>query len=232
MANLLRANSFKINETPIIKKISPKFFNIFIEGNIASGKSTMIEHFSYYQTFETVPEPIVKWKNLNGHDIFKMMSTNPHENAYKFQSYVLLTLLEEYLKPQKKPIRILERSIFSQECFTKILNSSGVLDDSSYAVLNEWSGFAKRTFNISADAIIYIQTNPEILLQRILSRGRPEEKNIKLEFLNEVHQYHEKWLLSGNFDQDKLFIINGNAPLVDIQSEYGRCFNFLSSFLK
>lgn len=231
MANFLRINTLKKSTITRISQ-RPTNINVFIEGNIGAGKSTMIKYLSKFQNFETVPEPVSKWQNLNGHNIFKMMSTNPHQNAFKFQSYVLLTLIEEYSKPHNKPIRILERSIFSQKCFTRILNKSGILDDISYAILNEWSKFTMNTFNISADAIIYIRTEPEILQKRILSRGRSEEKNIKLELLNEIHQYHEQWLLSNTFDPRKLFIINGNSSLTDIENEYGNCIDFLTSLLK
>lgn len=232
MANFLRINSFKVKQTSTITRVPQTKFNVFIEGNIAAGKSTMIEFFSNFPNFEAVPEPIAQWKNLNGHNIFEMMANNPHQNAFKFQSYVLLTMVKEYLRHQNTPIRILERSIFSQRCFTQNLNKSGILDDSSYAILNEWSKFSIDTFNISADAIIYIRTDPEILLQRIHSRGRPEEKNIKLEFLNEIHRYHEQWLLSNAFNRGKLLIINGNSPLIDVENEYGYCLEFLNSLLE
>ena len=38
---------------------------------------------------------------------------------------------------------------------------------------------------------------PEIALERIKKRGRDEEKNITIEYLNDIHRYHEEWLMDG-----------------------------------
>lgn len=225
------AHLLKIKSSLTTTRNHPMHLNVFLEGNIGSGKSTLIDHFSQFPNFETVPEPVSKWQNLNGTNIFKKMSMNPHENAFKFQSYVSLTLIEEYMKPHIKPIRILERSLLSQKCFTQILNSSGILDNDSYTILNNWHTFMMNTFNVSADAIIYIKTKPEILLQRINSRGRSEEKNIDLGHLKKIHDYHEKWLTSNTLDQKKIFIIDGNCSQTEIKTEYAKCNNFLNKML-
>ena len=44
------------------------------------------------------------------------------------------------------------------------------------------------------DLIIYLRTDPEVCLQRLKHRGRWEEKGIKIEYLNQLHQAHEEWL--------------------------------------
>ncbi|MFO0001326.1 MAG: deoxynucleoside kinase, partial [bacterium] len=44
------------------------------------------------------------------------------------------------------------------------------------------------------DLIIYLCTDPDICFQRLKHRCRWEEKGIKLEYLNQLHQAHEEWL--------------------------------------
>jgi deoxyadenosine/deoxycytidine kinase len=48
--------------------------------------------------------------------------------------------------------------------------------------------------NIIHKKIIYLKCSPEVCLGRIKIRGREEEKNITLEYLNKLHQAHEDWL--------------------------------------
>ncbi|MFO0001882.1 MAG: deoxynucleoside kinase, partial [bacterium] len=36
--------------------------------------------------------------------------------------------------------------------------------------------------------------DPEVCLQRLKHRGRWEEKEIEIEYLNQLHQAHEEWL--------------------------------------
>lgn len=200
--------------------------NIFIEGNIGAGKSTMLEYFSKLDFVETVPEPVEKWQNLHGHDILKMTYEEPRKHGFKFQSYVLLTSIENYIKPHRKPLRVMERSIFSQKCFIRINNEIDFIDDSSAVILNEWSNFAIRNFKIKADAIIYIRTTPEKLLKRVHSRGRQGEENINLEYLQRIHNAHEDWLLSREKDT-KIIIVNGDLSPQNIIHEYEKCYNLL-----
>ena len=44
------------------------FIQVSVEGNIGSGKSTLMKYFQGSESCETVPEPIAKWTNLNGHN--------------------------------------------------------------------------------------------------------------------------------------------------------------------
>jgi len=50
--------------------------------------------------------------------------------------------------------------------------------------------------NTHIKGFIYLHTPPEICLERLKKRGRFEEKNIKLEFLRELHELHENWLFN------------------------------------
>jgi deoxyadenosine/deoxycytidine kinase len=44
--------------------------------------------------------------------------------------------------------------------------------------------------------LVYLRAKPEICLERIKSRNRPEEQSITLDYLNQLHERHEEWLAS------------------------------------
>lgn len=47
-------------------------------------------------------------------------------------------------------------------------------------------------------SIVYLRAKPEICLERIKTRNRPEEQSITLDYLKQLHDRHEEWLLSQN----------------------------------
>ena len=66
------------NLAPVIIK---RPFTVMVEGNIGSGKSTYLKHFTNEAKFsdnvEVVMEPVEKWRNLNTHNLLQMMYEDP-----------------------------------------------------------------------------------------------------------------------------------------------------------
>ena len=82
---------------------------VFIEGNIASGKSTLLDNLKNLNNSErfgkvqVIKEPLDKWKNLsdsNGTNILKHFYMNMERFAYSFQSFAFLKMtLSIFLAP-------------------------------------------------------------------------------------------------------------------------------------
>ena len=66
-------------------------FIVSVEGNIGSGKSTMLSYFEKFGDVELVPEPVGQWCDLNGHNLLAKLYENPSRWSFQFQSYVQLT---------------------------------------------------------------------------------------------------------------------------------------------
>lgn len=47
--------------------------NIFIEGNIGAGKSTLINYLAKYDSIKIHQEPVDKWQNLNGFNLLNSL---------------------------------------------------------------------------------------------------------------------------------------------------------------
>jgi len=60
---------------------SKRAFTVMVEGNIGSGKSTYLKHFTkeakISDNVEVVMEPVEKWRNLNTHNLLQMMYEDP-----------------------------------------------------------------------------------------------------------------------------------------------------------
>lgn len=101
------------------------FLTISVDGNISSGKSTLVstlvellpKDFNY--AVETIPEPLSKWTNLEGHNLLQMLYEDTTRNNFVFQHYVQLTRLTDTVagvqgeeeEGRLGTIRVMERSI-------------------------------------------------------------------------------------------------------------------------
>lgn len=173
--------------------------NFSIEGSIGSGKSKVLEYLETYQPLKgklhIIPEPISLWTNFKGHNLLQNLYQDPVKNSFSFQTYVQLTSVQSHLKEVIEPIKITERSIYSaRHCFVEQLYYKNCIQGYEYSILNEWYQFLIKNLHIKIDDVIYLQTKPEVVFSRIIKRNRVEEKDISLEYLQEIHLMHEKWL--------------------------------------
>uniref|UniRef100_A0A1I8I1Y8 DNK domain-containing protein n=1 Tax=Macrostomum lignano TaxID=282301 RepID=A0A1I8I1Y8_9PLAT len=164
-----RSNSSSRNER---MSSSHKKFTVSVEGNIGSGKSTMLEYFSS-GIVESIPEPIDKWCNLAG----------------------ICTGLSAH-----RPVKMLERSVYTARfCFMTNAVNQGLLNSAEMQVLDcyyrslltgQWAE------HLRVDLYVYLRCPPEICFNRVKLRNRSEESaGVTLSLLENLHQLHEQWLL-------------------------------------
>eukprot|EP00899_Mesostigma_viride_P023196 jgi/Mesvir1/4060/Mv25218-RA.1 len=48
------------------------------------------------------------------------------------------------------------------------------------------------------DAFLYLQASPEVCMERMKRRGRPEEATVGLDYLTRLHCQHESWFVGGS----------------------------------
>merc|ERR1712183_597090 len=170
-------------------------FTVVVEGNIGCGKTTFLDHFSKFSDrVEVLTEPVDRWRDVNGHNLLQLMYENPSGWALPFQSYVQLTMLENHVLNTGKPVKLIERSIFSARyCFVENMYRTEKMLGCEYEVLDEWFKFATKdsALDLKVDLIIYLKTTPEKALERINIRARSEENQIPLEYLKQLHKEHE-----------------------------------------
>ena len=110
-------------------------FVVSIEGNIGSGKSTMLKYFEKFQDVELVPEPVAEWCDVGGHNLLGKLYEDPKRWSFQFQSYVQLTRLQLLKKQTDCSVKIIERSIQNNRfCFLENARREGSLSGSELEV--------------------------------------------------------------------------------------------------
>jgi len=214
---------------PAVTSSSPgRPFTVIVEGNIGSGKSTFLDHFNKFQDeVDVLTEPVSKWQDVKGHNLLQLMYDDPSRWSLTFQSYVQLTMMELHVKRTAKRVKMIERSLFSaRRCFVENLFRSGKMPSSEYSVLLEWYSFLRSATDLdkSVDLIVYLRTTPETAWQRVKARARSEEKVIPIEYLRELHELHESWLMNGEAEDlpAPVLVIDANQDITDVPDIYSK----------
>lgn len=129
-------------------------FTVFIEGNIGSGKTTFLNHFRHRDEVCAQTEPVQKWQNVGGVNLLELMYKEPDSWAMPFQTYVTLTMLQTHTMRTEKPVKLMERSLYSARyCFVENMRTNGVLHKANYQIMQEWYDYIAANMHIQADLI-------------------------------------------------------------------------------
>ncbi len=189
---------------------------IAIEGNIGVGKSTFtnILKKNFYNSL-VVSEPVDMWMNMKddkGDNILGLFYKDINRWAYSFQNLAYVTRMikiSEAINSEYELI-FLDRSLGTDKnVFEKMLYDDKVLSELEHKMYELWCDFYQKNIHSGNECIIYLKCDPKTAFERIQKRGREEEKNITLEYLEKLHKYHEMWLNGKNnvlvIDCDKDF---------------------------
>ena len=175
-----------------------------IEGNIGSGKSTLVKELQKHvpnilgKEIIYVQEPVDEWSNIkdkNDETIIEKFYANQHKYAFSFQmmAYISrLSLLRKVVRDHPNSIIITERSVFTdREVFAKMLYDEGKIEEVDYQIYLKW--FNEFIEELPITGLIYVNTTPEKSKERVNIRARAGE-TIPLSYLQRCHNYHESWI--------------------------------------
>jgi len=196
-----------------------------IEGNIGSGKSTILKLLKLKsdESVIFIDEPVSEWQkieNSSGKNVLELFYEDKEKYSFTFQILAYITRLRKVLdviKNSKDKVVIMERSIYTDKfVFAKMLYDGGFIKEIEWKTYNYWFDTFKDTTKLNG--IIYVNTEPEICFERIKKRNRDGESNIELEYLKECHKNHVDWI-----DNEIINVlrINGNQEFennIDIET--------------
>jgi deoxyadenosine/deoxycytidine kinase len=128
-------------------------------------------------------------------------------------------MLKEAIKanPDCKVI-IIERSLIADKnIFVKMLHNDGCIDKMEYDIYNKWYDVFIDEYRV--DAIIYMDSSPEVCHQRINKRNRHGEEGIPLSYLEKCRDYHTQWLVDTCVNDTRVTLHEGLASSYKINHE-------------
>lgn len=131
-------------------------FRVSVEGNIGSGKTTLINYFKQFSNIQTYGEPLDKWRNVDGYNLLGLLYEDMTKWNATFQSYVQLTRMQIQSSAPKEGIQVqmFERSVQNNRyCFLENSYRSGLVLPAQYAVLCKWYEWIEENVDISLDLI-------------------------------------------------------------------------------
>lgn len=191
---------------------------ISIEGNIGSGKSTIMKYLRQLKNDQImfVDEPVDEWLQITNEEnknCLQLFYENKKKNAFWFQILAYITRLRnllEIIEKNNDKIIICERSIYTDHhVFAKMLYETGNIEEMEWKTYLYWFDTFKEKTEL--DLILYVNTNPEVCFQRINQRNRTEEKNkIQIKYLKDCHTKHVDWLTN---TLTKIITIDGHKDM-------------------
>lgn len=156
---------------------------ITIDGNIGSGKSSILNYLHKTYKISIDLEPIESWNSY----LSEMYDKN--NDTFKFQ--VRIWLDRCWVQEKSDKITLMERSpYFIKNTFIELAHELQMINDTEYNMLLD---LHKKTDTLwSCNTYIYLRSNPENCYRRLRKRNRLSEKNITEEYIKKLHESHEE----------------------------------------
>jgi deoxyadenosine/deoxycytidine kinase len=159
---------------------------ITIDGNIGSGKSTVLEKLQKNHNQIVSFEPIQEWESYLG---------NMYKNNTGYFDFQLKVYLDRaFIQAKSNSILYMERSPkFTYETFVKIYKDK--LTQQEYNILEHLYENVDNKYNksvVEPVIYIYLQSSPTICYNRIKQRDRESEKTIDFNLIQLLHSKHEQ----------------------------------------
>lgn len=178
---------------------------ISIEGNIGTGKTTLMRYIKelYSNNCKVIfiEEPLDLWLQLqsnDGENILEKFYKDKSRWSYSFQMHAFITRAQKIMKQDQNKVIIIERSVMTdRNVFAKLLSQTGNISDMEWKLYDEWFSWLTVKFSeILPELYVYIRADTNISYQRMLKRNRKEECAVDFEYIKQVKQKHDDWLLS------------------------------------
>lgn len=204
---------------------APRKRIFFIEGNISSGKTTVLENLRA-QGYAVFEEPLEEWQRNyihGGKNILELFYEDKRTWGFKFEIVSAMTRYKQLRKALGSPADVvfIERSLLTdRHVFALSLYRGGFFETLDWQIYNEWHELFVELVDSVAKytaEYVYIRAQPNTCHERGLGRARREEDGVAPDYFRELHEHHEEWMhgISGR----KVHIIDGEGTPEAILSQ-------------
>ncbi|MBN1680470.1 MAG: deoxynucleoside kinase [Anaerolineae bacterium] len=183
---------------------------VLIEGNIAAGKTTLGKKLAASDQFSFIPEPVDRWQTGFAANLLERFYTETRRWAFTLQICAFVTRAQAIQNLPDDTLHVaFERSVFcDRHVFAKNVYQQGLMDETEWALyLHFWDFMAGQV--PVPDAIIYLRTSADECFHRLQQRGRSEEQTVTLEYLQQLEDRHDEWLLGNGAAEAPVIVLDG-----------------------
>jgi deoxyadenosine/deoxycytidine kinase len=216
-AEVVAAAAASAGKAPEHRRPPKKKLFLAMAGNIGAGKTTAAKMVSQKFGFELFDEPVIDNRFLK--DYYRDMK----RWSFTLQLEFLIRRVEHHeLIHKVAKSCIQDRTLYEDpEIFAKYLHGLGNLTDQELDLYFEYFQRLTKTIAHPQKVICFDVPSVDVLLQRIRTRGREEERGIQQAFLRGLNGYYATFpmVLSGKYGIDVLTL---DVTTLDIRSGRGR----------
>ncbi|MFH1160209.1 MAG: deoxynucleoside kinase [bacterium] len=175
--------------------------HIAIAGNIGSGKTTLTELLTKHFRWEP------HYENLDNNPYLHSFYEDMQRWSFNLQIYFLNTRFKQIIQIRKSGKTVVQdRTIYEDAyIFAPNLHSMNLMSTRDYE--NYLSLFELVSSLIQPpDLLIYLRASVPALVNQIQKRGREYESAIRLDYLKNLNERYEEWILT--YQLGKLLIID------------------------
>lgn len=163
---------------------------ISVEGIVGAGKTTLLKRFESIKA-TVIPEPVEKFQE-NG--LLAKSYENPKEYAFPAQCHFFTSRINEFerrFNNEKGAINVSERSPYSDKLFADINMTDPDIKSCYLGMWKRWQDFMPKNMR-NPTLFIYLRPSLETCMKRAKERGRPEDKDIDIEYQKRLMEEHDK----------------------------------------
>ena len=184
---------------------------VFLEGNIASGKTSLLQALSAYPKFTVVTEPVDLWQDSGMLKLFYDGNIDPQSFQAMVTSTHFAKSFTEIANAKHDEVIICERSLLiGTQAFAEVC----IENASSRQAHNLSIKSLAELFPKVPTFYFYVDTPATVCMKRLKERNRPSEKNVTLSYLENVESSHRK--LIKQFDAELTVMILDGSKARDL----------------
>ncbi|XP_026286605.1 thymidine kinase 2, mitochondrial-like [Frankliniella occidentalis] len=191
--------------------------DVYLEGNIGAGKSTLATALASTGNYDVYQEPIEEWRGTGGVNFLAALMNDYAANAYLFQVLVLGTLCNRMRCARRTSrMRIFERSArCAVDVFSEHAHAVGAISRMEMVTLRVLRDATRPAHPV---VYLYVRIEPEEARRRTQRRGRPEESQLPHYFFARLHRRLDDWLLRAEYSErrNEVVVLDGTLSPEDL----------------